>query len=236
MPDVPTEADIKAMISSGSPYSASNKPKLEAYLLAQASGNAAYSFDANRVLMKLYQFFPPAASADEKEKERNSTALSLLLALLQYPNSTDMIALCCLVPERLKSQEPCATIIQAADLLDSCKFAEFWKLWKPLETNTNAALANVNLANHRGGLQAGIASVLALSYRTAPLPMVLAAMDMSSGSEVMGRPDLVPRVIESADDTSVYFTATPDNTKREKLFKEVDFNSISALMANVAKE
>ena len=231
MPDAPSEADIKAIISSSSRYSASNKPKLEAYLLAQAKGSAAYSFDANRILMKLYQFFPPTASADEKEKERTSTALALLLALLQYPITTDVIALCCLVPERLKTQEPCATIIQSADLLDSCQFAEFWKLWKPLETNTNAAIAAVPLANYRASLQAAIGSVLALTYRTAPLDMVLAALDMSSGSEVTSL-----SVIESADASNVYFTATADNTKRDKVFKEVDFTSISNLMANIAKE
>ena len=200
-------------------------------MLAQAKGSAAYSFDANRILMKLYQFFPPTASADEKEKERTSTALALLLALLQYPTTTDVIALCCLVPERLKSQEPCATIIQSADLLDSCQFADFWKLWKPLETNTNAAIAAVPLAKHRASLQAAIGSVLALTYRTAPLSMVLAALDMSSGSEVTGL-----SVIESADASNVYFAATADNTKRDKVFKEVDFTSISNLMANIAKE
>jgi len=125
MPDIPSETDIQAIISSSSLYSPSNKPKLDAYLRAQATGNVPYSFNANRVLMKLYQFFPSTGSSDDKEKERANSALCLLLALLQYPLTTDIVALTCLIPERLKNQEPCASILQCAEKLDSCQFVEF---------------------------------------------------------------------------------------------------------------
>lgn len=236
MPDAPTEADIQAIISGNSPYSPSNKPKLEAYVRAQATGSAAYSFDANRILMKLYQFFPPTASADDKEKERMNTAVALLLALLQYPTTTDLLALSCLVPERLKVQEPCASILQCAEMLDTCQFAEFWKIWNNLESNPPSEIAAVPLQKHHAKLQASICGVMALTYRTAPLKMVLGTLDMSSGAELTGRKDLVPAVIEGADASNVFFAATADNTKRNRVFKDVDFNSISSLMAKIAKE
>lgn len=235
MPDVPTEADIKAIVGSNSRYSPSNKPKLEAYLRAQATGNAAYSFDANRILMKLYQFFPTTATGEDKEKERNNTALALVLALLQYPTTTDFLALSCLVPDRLKSQEPCASVVQCADMLDACQFAEFWKLWKSLEVNPHAAIAPVPLQKQHASLQASIGGVLALTYRTAPLKMVLAALDVAAGGELTTSPNLKP-LIESADASNVYFTATTDNTKRNRVFQDVDFNSISSLMSKIAKE
>ena len=235
MPENPTEDEIKAIVGSSSPYSPSNKPKLEAYLRAQATGNAAYSFEANRILMKLYQFFPTTATAEDMEKERNNTAMALVLALLQYPNTTDLLALSCLVPDRLKSQEPCSSVVQCADLLDACQFAEFWKVWKGLEGNPPAAIAAVPLKNHHAALQAAICGVLALSYRTAPLKLVLAALDVSAGGELSSRADLKP-FIESADASNVYFVATADNTKRNRVFQDVDFNSISNLMAKIAKE
>ncbi|CAB9505990.1 factor 3 subunit K [Seminavis robusta] len=234
MAATPTEDEIKALVASASPYSPSNKVKLEAYLRAQATGNAAYSFEANRILMKLYQFFPTTATVDDKEKERTNSSLSLVLALLQYPNTTDLLALSCLIPERLKAQEPCASILQCAEYLDACQFTEFWNVWKSLETNTHAAIAAVPLTKHHAVLQAGICSVLALTYRTAPLKTVLAALDIASGAELTSRQDLVG--IDKADASNVYFGATADNTKRNRVFQDVDFTSISNLMAKISKE
>lgn len=236
MTPTPSEDDVKTIVASSSRYSPSNKPKLEAFLRAQATGNAAYSFEANRILIKLYQFFPTIATAEDKEKELTSTALALILALLQYPRTTDLLALRCLVPLRLKEQEPCASILKCADLLDACQFADFWAQWKTLETNTPSAIAVVPLGKHHAGLQTSICGVLALTYRTASLKMVLAALDVSAGGELTGRPDLTPGLIESVDASNVYFTPTSDNTKRDRVYKDVDFDSISTLMAKIAKE
>ena len=228
MPDVPSEADVQKIVSGASPYSPSNKPKLEAYLRAQATGGAPYNFDANRILIKLYQFFP-CVTGEDKDKERTNTALALTLALLQYPNTTDFLALACLVPDRLKSQEPGASIVKCADLLDDCRFAEFWALWKTLESNTPSSIAAVPLAQHHAKLQTAICGVLALTYRTAPLKLVLAACDNADLGSMKA-------FVEKTDASSVYFVATADNTKRNRVFQDVDFNSISTLMAKIAKE
>jgi hypothetical protein len=234
MPEVPTEADIKAILASPSPYSPSNKPKLEAYLGLQATGNVPYSFDANRILMKLYQFFPTTATAEDKEKESTNTALALVLAMLQYPSTTDLLALTCLVPERLQAKEPCAVILRCAALLDSCQFAEFWSVWNTLEANPPAPIAAVPLRQYHARLQSAICGVLALTYRTAPVSMVVKALNVSSGAELTGRKDL-PQ-IESVDASNVYLKATADNTKRNRVFQDVDFSSISSLMTKIVKE
>jgi translation initiation factor 3 subunit K len=235
MTATPTEDEIKALVASSSPYSPSNKVKLEAYLRAQATGSAAYSFEANRILMKLYQFFPTTATAEDKEKERTNTALALVLALLQFPSTTGLLALSCVVPERLQTQEPCASILQCADLLDSCRFAEFWTAWKSLEGNPPAVIAAVPLSQYHAKLQVGICSVLALTYRAAPLKLVLAALDMATGTELTSRSDLAA-TIGNVDASQVYFVATAANTKRHRVYQDVDFTSISNLMAKISKE
>lgn len=234
MPEIPSEDDIKALLGSASLYSPSNKPKLEAYLGAQASGKAAYSFDANRILMKLYQFYPLSSSEEDAEKESSNSALALLLALLQYPVTSDFLALSCLVPERIQAQEPCASILKCADLLDACQFAEFWTVYKLLESNPPAAFAVVPLSQHHAKLQAAICEVLALTYRTAPLSTATVALNVSSGSDLSGRKDLSQ--IESVDASNVYFKPTADNTKRNRVFQDVDFHSISNLMTKIVKE
>jgi CSN8/PSMD8/EIF3K family len=157
------------------------------------------------------------------------------LALLQFPSTTGLLALSCVIPERLMTQEPCSSILQCADLLDACRFAEFWKEWKVLEANPPAAIAVVPLSQYHAKLQVGICGVLALTYRTAPLKLVLAALGMTTGAELTNRSDL-KAVIENADASEVFFVATAANTKRHRVYQDVDFTSISNLMAKISKE
>ena len=96
--------EIKALLEdqSQSLYNPDNVAKLEAYVTAQVSGKAPYYFDANRVLLKLYSFYPESAND-------SITAQVLLLSLLEFP-STDLLALLCLVANQ--TGEPTATIVR----------------------------------------------------------------------------------------------------------------------------
>jgi hypothetical protein len=71
--------------------------------------------------------------------------------------------------------------------------------------------------------------VLQLSYRTAPLSVVQSALNTQN----------VDDYVESVNGDLVSFTATADNTKRDRVFQEgVTFSEIATLMtkARVAKE
>jgi hypothetical protein len=110
---IPTHGEIQALLST-SAYDPAIVSKLEAYVRAQVSSvasslesDAQYSFEANRTLVKLYQFFPHL----EGELGMTVTALAAFLALLQFPE-TDFMALGCLIPERVQSMEPCATLVR----------------------------------------------------------------------------------------------------------------------------
>jgi hypothetical protein len=95
-----------------SAYDPTAIPLLEAYVNAQVVEDAPYSFDANRTLAKLYLFFPQLAVDNKIEV---SMALILFLALLQYPFSSDFLALSCLISERVQGKEPCTTLIRYVD-------------------------------------------------------------------------------------------------------------------------
>lgn len=96
--------EIKTLLEqqSQSVYNPESVPKLEACVAAQVSGQAPYYFDANRILVKLYSFYPETIND-------SVTAQILLLSLLEFP-STDLLALLCLVPNQ--TGEPTATIIR----------------------------------------------------------------------------------------------------------------------------
>ena len=220
----PTEAEIQSLLASRS-YSPSNVPQLEAYLAAQTSGDAPYLADAVRTLIKLYQIFPE--TANEK-----ATGQAFMLALLEYP-STDLLALSYMIPQSVLNREPCATIQTCASQLDSCKFVEFWKTFADLQTYVVDPVIQ-QLANRSvQRLQSSILNVLALSYKEAPASVVLKALNVDSIDKVKISNH---KAVESADGSSITFVATPDNTKRERIYQEgVNFTAITSLMNKISQ-
>jgi hypothetical protein len=77
-------------------------------------------------------------------------------------------------------------------------------------------------------LQQGIVDVLALSYRAAPLAAVQVALNVETVDV-----SAYPNKMESVSVTQVLFVATPDNTKRCRLFQEGrKFSAISSFVAS----
>mmetsp|Transcript_11210 Transcript_11210/g.23636 ORF Transcript_11210/g.23636 Transcript_11210/m.23636 type:complete len:278 (+) Transcript_11210:110-943(+) len=247
--------EIQALLAE-SAYDPAIVQKLEAYVRAQVSAVAStlvasetpdvqYSFDANRTLVKLYHFFPHL----EGELGMTITALAAFLALLQFPE-TDFMALCCLIPERVQSTEPCATLVRCAELLESCQFSEFWPEFRKLgipeygaregETvvsDDRKLLSNaVNGTSASNKIRSNMIQMLAKTYRSAPLSHVLAALDLKDvdslkafGTKVMlmldsaevGNEENEVPVVEKVEGDVVTFAANPDNSKRNRSgFKE----------------
>lgn len=221
--DKPTKESVQALLQK-SPYSSSNQGVLEAYVDLQAKGECPYYMDANRCLLKLYQFHPQSANATK-------VSLVLLLALLEFP-STDLLALSYLVPERMQKAEPCATILKCASLLESCKFSEFWGVFGAMEGGEQVKTLASGASTEQ--LQRAIVNVLAQTYKSSSLSKVLAALNMSSGGALskLNHPS-----VESVSGDKVIFVATADNTKRQRVFQEgVNFGAISSMMAKVSNE
>jgi translation initiation factor 3 subunit K len=218
----PSRDNVEALLKK-SPYSSSNQATLEAYVDAQSAGTAPYYMDANRSLLKLYQFFPQNLNEDK-------VSLIMLLALLEFP-ATDLLALRYLVPDRVQKAEPCNSILACAGLLESCKFAEFWVAFSGLEGG-DSVKALVGASKEK--MQRAIIEILALTYKTASLAKVLEALNMSSGDEVS---KLNHASIDSVAGDKVVFAASSDNTKRDRVFQAgVNFNTIASMMAKVSSE
>lgn len=150
----PTHADIQSILASVGQYDPASIPQLEAYVRAQVvsvtsalvSSPAPYSVDANRALIKLYQFFPHhlLATATDGEDDSSSTAAAVstgdeittliaFLSIIQYPQITDFgSTVNCLLPERAQSIEPMATLVKCYELLDSSDYANFWPEFRKL--------------------------------------------------------------------------------------------------------
>lgn len=220
----PPREYVESLMAKGS-YKTSNQSTLEAYVDAQATGEGEYYFEANKALLKIYQFLP-------KSVDPNKVALVLLLAMLEFPSSsTDWLALSYLIPERLQKQEPITTALRCNNLLDACKFVDFWKKLGSLSDNGDKYIkALVDRATPV--LQKGILEAMSLTYRSASLDKVLANLNMEASS-ASTLTDI--SCVESVNGNVVTFVAGTDNTKRSRVFQEgVSYGAIANMMAMVA--
>lgn len=257
-----SHSEIQTLLST-SAYDPAVCPKLEAYVRAQVSAVASslvasetdvqYYFDANRTLIKLYQFFPHL----EGELGMTITALAAFLALLQFPG-TDFMALTCLIPDRVQSMEPCATLVRCAELLESCQFSDFWPEFRKLGIPEYGAregetvvsedrklLSNaVNGSNASTQIRSNIIQMLARTYRSAPLKLVLAAVDLKDGGSLksfgikcmVSIDGVETAVVEKVEGDLVTFAASADNSKRVgSAYKEgVSYDDVAAMMSKTA--
>merc|ERR1719296_395046 len=189
----PTHSQISTLLKT-SAYNPTIVKELEQYVKAQADSLLApstnetttpYYFDANRTLIKLYQFFPHLAN-------ESYIALIFLLSLLESSSSSnDFLAVGFLVSEKVQSRELCASVISCAELLDNCKFAEFWQAYRrigviaPSEASTDSPpfpssfLTSVSSSSKSvTKIRVSILKQFALSFKSASASTVLPALDM----------------------------------------------------------
>lgn len=238
-----------------SAYDPSSVPSLESYaagqaraLLSPTAAGAApttpYHFDANRTLIKLYQFFPFKAKPSHM-------SLILMLSLLEYP-STDFCALGALMSS-LPKDEWFPNLNSCAELLETCQFKEFWTYYKTNLTpsqseggesgtadqdNLLALLVKSPVAEDK--FRCAIWKVLGLTYLSAPMSVILTALNLGSKKELedfVGRNEEAKRGLDSMTDGEVCFVKTKENTKRSRVFKEsVKFDVIANLTTSNAKQ
>jgi translation initiation factor 3 subunit K len=220
----PPREYVESLMAKGS-YKTSNQATLEAYIESQATGEGEYYFEANKALLKIYQFLP-------KSVDSNKVALVLLLALLKYPStSTDCLALSYLIPERLQKAEPISTVLRCNNLLDACDFVEFWKVLETLNADGDQYIKAL-VGRATGVLQKGILEAMALTYKSVSLEKVLANLNMESSSAATL--SAIP-CIESISGNTVSFVAAIDNTKRGRVFQEgVSYGAIANMMSALA--
>jgi translation initiation factor 3 subunit K len=94
-------------------------PQLEAYLSEQVS-TSTYDFEANKALLKLYQFFPDLL------KEEVVTQL-VVKSLMNLP-SMDLRSLLSIAPESALRSTPVSNVKRAGDALEMAQFREFWEM------------------------------------------------------------------------------------------------------------
>jgi hypothetical protein len=179
------------------------------------SSPAPYSIDANRTLIKLYQFFPHHLDTTTGDNESTASAtttsgieittLIALLSILQYPQTDFTSTINCLVPERNQSIEPTATLVKCYELLDMADYTNFWPEFRKLGIPEYGSTTTTATGGGGGGvssdrqllsiavnsplvtniLRSNIITMLAKTYRTVPVKQVLSALDIQDTTALL---------------------------------------------------
>lgn len=217
-------------------------PQLEGYLASQvqqdnsSAPTNSYDFDANRTLVKLYQFFPQDANAE-------NVILAELLALVygdvNKEGSNDFGALGCLISESFKKDEPYPTLIRCADLLDTCQYENFWSVYQSIGSNASGQNLTVALSTSthaKNALRKSILGTLSLAFKSTKLSYVMKQLDIHEGdsdSVALLKNESIVEGITESNDTIVFFDNS-ENTKRNKVNQEggIDYAMIRGLVLN----
>ena len=253
-----TEKEIINLVSTTS-YTPSSIPLLEEYVKSCCTGEMNYIFDAVRTLIKLYQLFPlsttSGSTADSVEAAAAASSSSTktaaksirthyiayccFLAMIQYPNTTDLLAFTYMIPQTTTLKEPCSFVFKCAEHLKSCHYTDFWKCYEThLLQNQNDSVLKQMATSNVSIIQQGILHALSLSYKRAPLQVVKDACNIPSTSKLDSTTPFIKSstVVESVTSESAVFKPTVDNTKRQRVYQEgVSYNSISALLGKMGQ-
>lgn len=109
------------------PFEKETISALEGYVKSQASSGS-YDWAANKALMKAYSCMGTSIStsiSSDGSSDDNMVAILLALSMMRLP-STDFLQLSYLIPSGFTSKPAIVALIKCADILESCKFSDFW--------------------------------------------------------------------------------------------------------------
>jgi len=239
MNGAPSPSEITNLLKNQT-YNPQILPQLESYLHSQVETTGegtrehnAYNFQANRTLVKLYQFFPNMA------KVENLILVELLALVYGHDKEeacVDFGALGCLISESFKKEEPFPALIRCAELLDSCQFTEFWSTFTTtiIESDRHSKVSELAKSNHaHTSLRRSILKCLSLAFQSTSLSSVMAQLNFSTTEQLRKFvSEETDGVVKEIRNDVVAFVPTAQNTKREKVYQEggVDYGMIRRMM------
>lgn len=200
---------VSDILQSTDCYNPANIAALESYVASQASDikSNPYNFEANRTLVKLYQFFPENSKVEYQ-------LLATLLSLI-FGSETDVGTILCLIPESVKSDsDDFTTVMTAAENRDSCLFPNFIDAIEALGSSSLSSVASfAKSQSTKDAIRSSVLQTLSLAYKTISTANVLKQLKLGSADEIKA---LATDVVESADGSVVAFADNEENTSRKK--------------------
>ncbi|XP_060575281.1 eukaryotic translation initiation factor 3 subunit K-like [Ruditapes philippinarum] len=196
-------------------YNPENLGTLERYVDMQIRENT-YDLEANLGVLKLYQFNPGYY-------QTNVTAQILMKALTNLPH-TDFTLCKCLIDTVRQTEEPVKTVMNLADLLETCRFQEFWELIQKEPDVT------MGVKGFEDSVRKFVCHVVGATYQTIP---VLHLTELLGGiPDTQVKQWISKYGWNLSTDGNVYITNQEDNIKTKNITEKITFDSVAAIMAS----
>ena len=145
-------------------YDSSILPQLEEYV-----SSATHDLDASIATLKLYQFNP--------EKLQTAVVAKILVKALTALPQTDYLMCTYLLPDRLHDTAPISTIAEAANMLETCCFREFWGSLDPLRAELLKGLPGFD-----DGVRDFMLGVFERTYQSVPSDHLAASLGVGAAA------------------------------------------------------
>ncbi|KAH3847981.1 eukaryotic translation initiation factor 3 subunit K-like [Dreissena polymorpha] len=207
-------ATVATLLKGIDRYNPENLSTLERYVDMQITENT-YDLEANLGVLKLYQFNPGFY-------QTNVTAQILLKALTNLPH-TDFTLCKCLIDTVRQTEEPVASVMGLANLLETCRFQVFW-----IELQRVPALTE-SVNGFEDSIRKFVCHVVGATYQTIPvehLTVLLGGIPDSGVKQWINKYGW-----QLGSDGNVYVASQEDNIKTKNITEKITFDSVAAIMA-----
>ena len=208
-------AQVSSMLVGIDRYNPENINTLERYLDLQCREHG-YDLEANLTLLKLYQFNPTNLNMSYVVKV-------LLKALTNLPNS-DFVSCKSLLSHEILDEGSIKAIQFLADLLEGCRFKEFWSKVHSMGELTKG------VAGFEDSVRKFVCHVISITYQHIPeetLCELLGLVDENVVNQWIAKNGW-----KSVESGHVLVTSQDEQIKTKKITEKIDMESVAGIMAS----
>nr|CAG4648841.1 EOG090X0BWZ [Polyphemus pediculus] len=207
-------SEITSMLQGIERYNPDNLQKLEQYVELQAKENT-YDLEANLSVLRLYQFGPHLYRS-------NIVNLILLKALTNLPHTDFVLCKCLLTQDHLEEPQV-SKVMNMADLLETCKFKQFWD-----EVGKSGDLTSA-VQGFEDSIRKFVAHVINITYQTIEVP-ILKELLGNVNDQVL-KQWITKCGWKDQGNGRVFVMSQDDLVKTKNITEKVEFENVAGIMA-----
>jgi len=208
-------SEITSMLQGIERYNPDNLQKLEHYVELQAKENT-YDLEANLSVLRLYQFGPTLYRS-------NIVNLILLKALTNLPHTDFVLCKCLLTQDHL--EEPHVNqVMNMADLLEMCKFKQFWE-----EASKSTELTSA-VQGFDDAIRKYVSHVVNITYQTIEVSTLKALLGIFDDQAL--KQWITKCGWKEQGNGRVFITSQDDLVKTKNITEKIEFENVAGIMAH----
>jgi len=205
---------IKQMLRGIDRYNPDNLDELERYVTRQSQDNY-YDLEANLAVLKLYQFNP--------SQTKKQTVIKILLKALTALPNTDFVLCKCLIDSTLLEEENIALITSLHNLLETCRFQEFWR-----ELSIRPQLIQ-GITGFENSIQKFICHVIQITYQSIEKSSLRSLLGSLADNQL--NQWMTQNGWKDIENGFVFVANQEENIKTKNITEKIDLENVAQVVA-----